>query len=355
MYTIFNRNDDFKIQTGSRKKFKPNEGWYKFLRQRKGNQFSGRTNDNRQHVYLNVRYYKVNNWVGKALAKAHLDYISRHGVGKDKQDPELYGNINKEQLINIHANEENQFRFIISPESLGNVKLKEFITSYMKYLRRRTGLELQWVAADHYNTPHPHTHIIIKGVDMSGKAIRFDRHQIRTVFRDIARDFLTYLNGTRIPNQEINIQRARTTHYCYLDKRIEAVIGNNNLIEHKFIDIAFTENEKRLIKERLTFLASINLVTYAPRGYEFAFGWSTTLKQIGLSDEFLGAIQSIKFNLPSQTIKFNKEVHKSACGIIAIILKKIMVFFSQSKLDRPYYYPQKIIIGGRIRNKPGFT
>lgn len=39
-----------------------------------------------------------------------------------------------------------------------------FIEGYMRQVERDLGTPLEWMAADHYDTPHPHTHVVVRGV-----------------------------------------------------------------------------------------------------------------------------------------------------------------------------------------------
>lgn len=323
MGLIFFRDDQLRVRNTRKKEFKPNDSWRRLLNAMNSPQKnSGRPGDRRQGCYLNVRYSKVNSNYGKRLARAHLEYIIRHGVGKDGKDPELYGNITREQLLDIKQNEENNFRFILSPERLGNIDLKRFVESYMRYISTRTGYRLQWVAANHFNTPQPHTHIIIKGVDSNFKTVRFSRYQIRYVFRDIARNYLTYLLGARTIDKEIRLARARSSNYCYLDKKIAVTLGTETHLELDKIDKIFRSIDAVSVRERLAFLASIKLIERTEKGYDFPKGWIDILKQIGRSDDFIKAVKSIQFNHPSQTIRFNRNKHLSVCGLVSYIGKR---------------------------------
>ena len=66
----------------------------------------------------------------------------------------------------------HQFRFIVSPEDgaeLGD--LRPFTRSLMQDMERDLGTQLDWVAVDHYDTAHPHTHIVVRGVTDDGKIL----------------------------------------------------------------------------------------------------------------------------------------------------------------------------------------
>ena len=72
-----------------------------------------------------------------------------------------------------------QFRLIVAPEDAGHMAaLKPFVRDLMRDMEKDLATQLDWVAADHFNTGHPHTHIIIAGHDDRGEALVMARHYI---------------------------------------------------------------------------------------------------------------------------------------------------------------------------------
>src|SRR5208283_2858123 len=59
----------------------------------------------------------------------------------------------------------------------------------MRQMELDLGTELDWVAVDHFNTGHPHSHVVIRGKDESGKDLI------------IAQDYIT--DGVRLRAQEL--------------------------------------------------------------------------------------------------------------------------------------------------------
>src|SRR3546814_13655226 len=63
----------------------------------------------------------------------------------------------------------HQFRFIVSPEDGADYEdLKPLTRRLMTRMEEDLGTKLDWVAVDHFNTGHPHTHIILRGRDEKG-------------------------------------------------------------------------------------------------------------------------------------------------------------------------------------------
>src|SRR3546814_12217749 len=59
------------------------------------------------------------------------------------------------------------------------------------------GTKLDWVAVDHYNTGHPHTHILVRGRDERGKDLIIARDYITTGMRERAAEIVSLDFGPR--------------------------------------------------------------------------------------------------------------------------------------------------------------
>jgi hypothetical protein len=54
------------------------------------------------------------------------------------------------------------YRFVLSPEHAEGLDLRRLTTAAMSRLEREAGVTgLRWIAAEHRNTAHPHTHIVL--------------------------------------------------------------------------------------------------------------------------------------------------------------------------------------------------
>ncbi|MHB8646191.1 MAG: relaxase MobL [Thermomicrobiales bacterium] len=69
------------------------------------------------------------------------------------------------QVLNVHqARSYLVHRLMLSPaadEQLDD--LREFTRHVMNELEKEKGLPLHWVAVAHYNTDHPHVHVMLRG------------------------------------------------------------------------------------------------------------------------------------------------------------------------------------------------
>ena len=134
---------------------------------------------------------------GKGLdaARAHLKYIQRDGVTRDGAPGELYGPdvdvADGKSFLESAAGDRHQFRLIVSAEE-GDLyaDLKPFVRRLMAQMEEDLGTRPDWVAVDHFNTGHPHSHIMLRGRDDRGKDLIIARdyiaHGLRTRASEIA-------------------------------------------------------------------------------------------------------------------------------------------------------------------------
>ncbi len=139
---------------------------------------------------------------GLGAARAHLKYIQRDGVTRDGEPGELYcanrdvadGN----SFLERGAGDRHQFRFIVSAEE-GDLyaDLKPFVRRLMAQMEEDLGTRLDWVAVDHFNTGHPHSHIMLRGKDDRGGNLVIAREYIAHGLRTRACEIATLDLGPR--------------------------------------------------------------------------------------------------------------------------------------------------------------
>ena len=107
----------------------------------------------------------------------------------------------------------HQWRIVISPEHGTEVDLTAMTRRVMQQLERDTGYAVDWVAANHYDTAHPHTHIMVRGVDREGRVVGIKRDYIRHGLTYRTQDILTQDLGPR--EQTLELQRTHAHDYDY--------------------------------------------------------------------------------------------------------------------------------------------
>jgi type IV secretory pathway VirD2 relaxase len=139
---------------------------------------------------------------GLSAARAHLRYIQRDGVTREGEPGALYSStkdvVDGRAFLERADGDRHQFRFIVSAEDGREyADLKPFIRRLMTQAEEDLGTRLDWVAVDHFNTGHPHTHIMLRGVDDRGDNLIIAREYISHGFRERAAELVSLDLGPR--------------------------------------------------------------------------------------------------------------------------------------------------------------
>ena len=148
-----------------------------------------------RRVIVKARYTRI---VGGDLgaARAHIKYILRDGVTREGMPGHLYDASHDEvdgtDFLARSEHDPHQFRFIVSPEDSARLAdLKPFIRDLLSQMERDLETKLDWVAVDHFNTGHPHTHVVIRGRDDQGRDLVMARDYIAHGVRARAQGLIT--------------------------------------------------------------------------------------------------------------------------------------------------------------------
>lgn len=135
--------------------------------------------------------------------RAHMRYIQRDGVTLEGKPGRLYDASSDEAdgagFLKQADGDRHQFRFIVSAEDATEMAdLKPFIRDLMRKIEEDLGTRLDWVAVDHFNTSHPHTHIVVRGKDDRGEDLIIARDYMSHGIRERARELVTLELGPEI-------------------------------------------------------------------------------------------------------------------------------------------------------------
>src|SRR3546814_5722783 len=93
--------------------------------------------------------------------------------------------------------------------------LKPLTRRLMTRMEEDLGTKLDWVAVDHFNTGHPHTHIIVRGRDDRGKDLIIARDYISHGLRERACELVDLDLGPRTDDA--------------IEQRLRAEVGQERL------------------------------------------------------------------------------------------------------------------------------
>ena len=169
-------------------------------------------------------------------ARAHLRYIQRDGVTQEGHPGKLYDagseDADGQVFLERCEHDPHQFRFIISAEDSERLAdLKPFVRDLMQQMERDLGTSLDWIAVDHFNTGHPHTHVVVRGRDERGQDLVMARDYIGHGIRARAQDLVTLELGPEMELERITklTREVVQERFTLLDRSLVARAKDNVL------------------------------------------------------------------------------------------------------------------------------
>lgn len=191
-----------------------------------------------RRVIVKVNLVKMGAY-GKDAQRHHLDYIQRDSAAHEGDKGSLFGRdevfADADEFHERGKDDRHQFRVIVSPEDGKEIgDLRTYTRSVMSQMERDLGTRLDWVAANHYDTANPHTHVVIRGVNDEGKTLIIPREYISHGMREAAEHIATLELGpiTQIDIAkklagEIQKERFTKLDRDLLDKSVNGVVDVN--------------------------------------------------------------------------------------------------------------------------------
>jgi type IV secretory pathway VirD2 relaxase len=257
-----------------------------------------------------------------AAPRAHLRYLQRDGVDKSGQPGKLYGSdldeVDGAAFIEKCEGDRHQFRIIVSPDDGDRLAdLKLFVRDLMQDIERDLETKLDWVAVDHYNTGHPHSHIVIRGKDEDGKDLILAKDYITHGIRARAGEWLTLELG---PEDEFEkcIKLARevdTERFTRLDRSILKHVDQGILTISAIPSVETHVHTSRM--RRLKHLSNLGLANELQTGvWEIDPDIERKLKGLGKRNDIIAtmhrAMREAKIDRPAGSFAiFDSEVAKS--------------------------------------------
>jgi type IV secretory pathway VirD2 relaxase len=132
----------------------------------------------------------------------HISYLRREGVTRDGSNTHMFDATSEvadeNDFAERCADDRHHFRFIVSPEDAKDMSdLRAFTRELMKDAERDLGTKLDWIAVDHWNTDHPHIHVLVRGRTDDDQDLVISRDYISRGFRARASERVTLELGLR--------------------------------------------------------------------------------------------------------------------------------------------------------------
>lgn len=189
-----------------------------------------------RRVIVKARIVKL---AGKGMnsARAHLRYIQRDGMTREGEPGKLYDALSDEAdgkaFLDRGEGDRHQFRFIVSAEDGAEYdNLKPLVRRLMARMEEDLGTRLDWIAVDHYNTGHPHTHILVRGRDEKGKDLIIAREYLSTGMRERAAEIVSLDLGPRSDfeiEERLRLQ-VEQERFTSIDRRLMRDMDEDGLV-----------------------------------------------------------------------------------------------------------------------------
>jgi len=255
-----------------------------------------------RRVVVKARFVKLAGKGAKSAA-AHMRYLQRDGTTREGKRGTLYGPTNDvaegNEFLARGAGDRHQFRFIVAPEDGAHYEdLKPLVRRWMSQAEHDLGTKLDWVAVDHFNTGHPHSHVLLRGVDDGGKDLIIAREYISHGLAARAAELVNLDLGPRT-DREIFEGRQREIaqeRFTGIDRRLLLARDGEGLVSSWHRDSI----EQSLLAARLGTLTRMGLASEEGRGrYRLAEDLEETLRTMGRRGDIIAEMHDqLKLRAP---------------------------------------------------------
>ena len=236
--------------------------------------------------------------LGNKGADAHLRYLQRDGTDRKGEKGRLYGAetdvADDREFLKRGREDRHQFRFIVAPEDGDQLSdLRAFTRDVMKQMEADLGTKLDWVAVDHFNTGHPHSHVVIRGKDETGKDLIIAQDYITDGVRLRAQELVTLELG---PETDLEVRSKLTAEitaerFTRIDRAILAEAGEGTLDLRPETRQVRADFDRTLRIGRLQTLARYGLATESePSVWKLSDHLEPTLRELGERGDIVKAI-----------------------------------------------------------------
>lgn len=278
---------------------------------------------------------------GAAAAAAHLKYIQRDGVTREGNPGELYSAredvADGKAFLDRADGDRHQFRFIVSAEE-GDLyaDLKPFVRRLMSQMEEDLGTKLDWVAVDHFNTGHPHSHILLRGKNDRGENLVIAREYIARGMRERASELVTLDLGPKTRLEiEARLRRDVTAERLTdLDRTLVREARNSSLV----LAVAGDPFEQSLRAGRLQALGRLGLADeIAPGQWRLAGDLEATLKHMGERGDIIAAMNRDLAAYGRTVAPADRTVHDAGAPLAEPIVGRVaMRGLADALADRHY-------------------
>ncbi|MFN3727570.1 MAG: relaxase/mobilization nuclease RlxS [Allosphingosinicella sp.] len=222
---------------------------------------------------------------GLARATAHMRYLQRDGTTREGERGALYSEredrADGKEFVARGEGDRHQFRFIVAPEDGSEYEdLKPLVRRFMAQAEKDLGTKLDWVAVDHFNTGHPHSHVIVRGKDDRGKDLIIAREYLTQGLRERAAELVNLDLGPRTEREifRSELREVEQERLTTIDRRLIRSVDADGLVDPR----RGSWVEQDLRTARLRTLSGMGLASEQRGGrWKLDPDLETTLREMG--------------------------------------------------------------------------
>lgn len=242
----------------------------------------------------------------------HLRYVERDGAGRDGEPGRAYGPQAGEADLDAFkercAHDRHHFRFIVSPEDGAELDdLRTYTRHLVNRMEADLGTRLDWVAVDHWNTDNPHTHLIVRGRDDTGKDLIIAGDYIAHGFRHRAAEQATEWLG---PRTELEIQQTlgrevEQERWTSLDRTLQREAAEDGRVQIERFNQPNLQRQRLLLIGRLQRLQHLGLADETQPGtWAVHADAEKTLRALGERGDVMRTMQRAMSGQPRELAVF---------------------------------------------------
>ncbi|HED4195951.1 TPA: relaxase/mobilization nuclease and DUF3363 domain-containing protein, partial [Citrobacter freundii] len=202
----------------------------------------------------------------------------------------------------------HHFRFIVSPEDGAELDdLRTYTRHLMNRMEADLGTRLDWVAVDHWNTDNPHTHLIVRGRDDTGRDLVIAGDYIAHGFRHRAAELATEWLG---PRTELEIQQTwqrevKQERWTSLDRTLQREVGEDDRVRIERFNEPTLQRQRLLLIGRLQRLQRLGLADEVqPSTWAIHADAEKTLRALGERGDIIRTMQRAMSGQPRELAVF---------------------------------------------------
>lgn len=283
-----------------------------------------------RRVIVKVNLVKMGSY-GKDAQRHHLNYIQRDSAAREGDKGSLFGRddvfADADEFHERGKDDRHQFRVIVSPEDGKEIgDLRTYTRNLMAQMERDLETGLDWVAANHYDTAHPHTHIVIRGVKDNGKILVIPREYISHGMRDAAEHIatlelgpITQIDVAKKLAEEIPKERFTKLDRDLLDKSVNQIVDvTANLAEGM-------NWQTRFEKGRVKTLAKLGLAEKVGFGkWRLDDNLEHTLRRLGDRGDIIKAYHGVLKQSSLERSSYSDPVYDPAASLAKPVTGRVV-------------------------------